>query len=74
MLRLTRVEEPITLGDETESFTFAGHAFVRVLKDSVEAVGDLRGMTLKVAGKPKLILNGKERSATVSAGLMKYGD
>jgi hypothetical protein len=61
-----------TLADGGEGFTFADHAFVRIGKDKVEAVGDLRGMKVRVEGTPRLVLNGRDAAARVSGGYMEY--
>jgi len=74
MLRWTTGEEPVTLAGDGESFAFADFAFVRIQKNTVEVIGDLSAMTLKVSGRPKLVINGKEQPATVSGGLMEYGN
>jgi hypothetical protein len=67
-----KAAEPLTLAGDGESFTFADHAFLRITADTVEVVGDLRALMLKVAGTPKLMLNGKEAKATVQGGVMAY--
>jgi len=56
------------------SFTFVGQAFVRAGRERVEVSGDLRGMKLKVAGQPQLILNGKAAKARVAGGLLTLGE
>jgi hypothetical protein len=67
------VEGPLTLSGGGERFTFADHAFVRIGRDTVEAVGDLRAMKLKVEGRPRLRLNGKDVPARVAGGYLEYG-
>ena len=64
--------KPITLAGDGESFTFTGHAFVRIGADSVDVTGNLQAMTLKVAGSPKLTINGKSAAAAVRDGLLVY--
>jgi hypothetical protein len=66
--------QPLTLAGGGESFTFADRAFIRVSKDTVEVSGDLRAMKLKVAGRPRLVLNGKIVRARIADGLLSYGD
>ena len=56
-------ERPVTLAGGGESFTFADYAWVRIGRDQVEARGGLRAMTLRVTGRPKLVLNGKPAPA-----------
>jgi hypothetical protein len=65
-------EQPLTLAGGGESFTFADHLYLRVGRDAVEAVGDLRAMKLKVEGSPRLVLNGRDAAARVSGGYMEY--
>jgi len=72
MLHLAETEEPTTLAGDGERFTFANFAFVRIHTEKVEVSGDLSAMTLKVSGRPKLMINGQQQRATVSDGLMSY--
>ncbi len=65
-------DRPVTLSDNRESFTFAGHAFIRIGRGKVEAFGGLKGMRLRVEGTPKLILNGKGVRAKVEAGVLSF--
>ena len=67
-------DEPLTLAGDGDSFTFVGQAFVRAGRERVEVSGDLRGMKLKVAGQPQLILNGKAAKARVAGGLLTLGE
>jgi hypothetical protein len=67
------VETPATLAGNGESFRFKGFAFVRVAGDKVTASGDLLGMKLKVEGKPKLVLNGKEQKVKITRGVLLFG-
>jgi hypothetical protein len=62
-----------TLSGLGESFTFADHLFVRVAPDTVEAVGDLRAMKVRVHGAPRLVLNGQDAEARHFAGYLLYG-
>jgi hypothetical protein len=62
----------IRLHDENESFAFVGHGFVRVGRKTVDVVGDIRSMSLKVSGTPQLILNGKAEKARVESGVLTY--
>jgi len=73
MLRLgDDADKPLTLAADGESFTFADFAFIRIGNDQVEATGDLRSLTLRVEGRPKLLLNGKEAPATIERGLLIF--
>ncbi|HUT36697.1 MAG TPA: hypothetical protein VNE39_24630 [Planctomycetota bacterium] len=63
-------DKPLTLEGGGESFTFSDYAFIRIAPDRVEAHGSLTGMKLRVAGTPKLILNGKEAQAAVAGGYL----
>ncbi|MEI7832925.1 MAG: hypothetical protein WCJ56_07005 [bacterium] len=64
--------EVITLAGNGESFTFADHGYLRISTDKVETTGDLRALTLKVVGTPKLFINGKEVTATVKDGVLTW--
>ena len=64
------VDQPLTLEGNGESFTFMDYAHIRVGEKTVTADGSLSAMTLKVAGSPRLVLNGKEVPATVAKGVM----
>ena len=66
-------DQPLTLAGQGESFTFVGHAMLRIGAEKVEAVGDLRAMKLKVAGRPKLVVRGRDRPARVDGGYMILG-
>jgi hypothetical protein len=65
-------DKALELADEGESFTFCRHGFVRVSRDKVEVVGDIRTMSVKVSGSPKLIVNGKPEKAIIESGVLKY--
>lgn len=62
--------EPTTLAGDGESFTFSGHAWLRVGRERVEARGDLRALKLRVSAGPKLFLNGKPTPARVVEGFL----
>ncbi|MFO8013223.1 MAG: hypothetical protein R6X20_07950 [Phycisphaerae bacterium] len=64
--------EPVTLESGGERFTFAGWAWVRVRTDEVAAWGRVRAMTVRVRGRPRLVLNGKPAPARVSDGRLVY--
>ncbi len=64
--------EPLTLEGGGERFTFAGHAFVRIGPDRVEARGDLRELRVKVEGRPQLVVNGRDRPARIADGFLAY--
>lgn len=72
MVQLLQTDEPVTLAGDGESFTFVGYAFVRIDENKVEVVGDLRAMTLKVSGRPKLVIGGTQQPAEISGGLMTF--
>jgi len=65
-------EEVLQLGDGGESFTFSGHGFVRVSRDTVNVTGDVRAISVKVSGTPKLLVNGKPAEASVESGVLHY--
>jgi len=51
MVRLgDNYDQPLTLADDRESFTFADWAYLRIAKDKVEILGDLRA--IRLSGKP----------------------
>jgi hypothetical protein len=66
-------DQPLTFAGDGESITFADYAFIRIGDKTVDAVGDLRACKLKVAGEPKLLLNGKEAAASVKDGMLSFG-
>jgi hypothetical protein len=73
MIRLgARAEEPLTLGDGTEQFTFKGFAYVRVAPARVTVSGDLSAMKLKVKGAPTLVVNGQEKKGELNDGYLSY--
>jgi hypothetical protein len=61
---------PLTLTSGEESFSFVGHAYLRIARDRVDASGDLRGLRLSVAGQPKLFVNDKPVKTRRNAGLL----
>jgi hypothetical protein len=63
----------VTLGDGRESFTFNGHAFVRIGGGKVRVTGGLKSMRLAVRGRPNLIVNGKPARANSKSGILSYG-
>ena len=74
MMRLGEdCDQPVTLARGEESFTFADHAFVRITKERVDASGHLTGMTLRVTGRPTLLLNGQEQRVSLRDGLLHFG-
>ncbi len=68
-----QADQPLTLSEDGERFTFAGHAFVRFDGETVTVRGDLRQLTLRVGhARPKLIVNGRPAEADVSNGLLTW--
>ncbi|MFP4105987.1 MAG: hypothetical protein ACLFVU_07845 [Phycisphaerae bacterium] len=65
-------DKAITLSGDGESFTFTGHAFVRIGEKGVAVRGNLSEMKLKVTGSPKLTVNGRDVKATISDGVMTW--
>jgi hypothetical protein len=63
---------PVTIEAGGESFTFADRVFIRLGPERVEVSGDLRAMKLKVAGSPKLFLNGRPVPARPSNGTLSF--
>jgi hypothetical protein len=63
----------VTLGGPGESFTFGDRAYLRISRERIDACGDLRGLTMRAAGSPKLFLNGKEQPVSVAEGVLTYG-
>jgi hypothetical protein len=63
---------PQTLSGDGETFTFTDYGFVRVRADTVTVEGQVSSLKVKVAGSPKLVVNGKEVSGKVEAGFMSY--
>ncbi len=73
MLRLgDKHDQPCTLADDHESFTFADRAYLRISKDKVEVQGDLQAMRLPVEGEPKLLVNSKRQKASFARGYLYY--
>jgi hypothetical protein len=65
-------EQPITLSDGRDSFTFADWAYLRISEDKVEVWGDMRILRIAVYGQPKLLVNGKEEKALFMRGYLYY--
>ncbi len=65
-------DERHTLADADESFTFTDHAFVRIRDGTVEMVGGLEAMRLRVEGSPRLIINGERAEARTDNGVLHY--
>jgi hypothetical protein len=68
-----KAAEAITLAAGGESFTFTGHAHLRLSPVTVTATGNITALSLKVTGTPRLVLNGKEAPARVEAGTLTFG-
>jgi len=64
-------EQPVTLAGDSESFTFAGFAHIRVTDRLVTVTGNINALKLKVTGTPKLLLNSRETDATVASGFLE---
>ncbi|MFW5841010.1 MAG: hypothetical protein ACOCZE_10550 [Planctomycetota bacterium] len=68
-----KAAQPVTLEDDAESFTFAGHAFVRLGHKRVIARGDLRKLRLDVGdARPILVINGQPVDAEISDGVLSW--
>ncbi len=65
-------DKPITLAGGGESFTFAGHAHIRIKDDLVKVRGDLRAMRLKAGSANGLMINGKQAVSKIENGMMVY--
>ncbi|MEI7831898.1 MAG: hypothetical protein WCJ56_01695 [bacterium] len=62
---------PITLAGDGESFTFTGgQAYMRISADKVDVSGDITALAVRVAGNPKLFINGVEVPATIAGGIL----
>ncbi len=62
-----------TLSADGESFTFVGHAFVRLGRQGVIARGNLRALTLRVGdARPKLTVNGATVEARIADGFLYW--
>lgn len=66
-------DQPVTLAGDGEQFTFAGHGHIRITADKVEVAGNVSALRVRVAGQPKMFLNGQPASATVAAGRLSFG-
>ena len=66
-------DKPVTLADNRESFTFSSHLHIRADRKTVKVIGKLDKMKLDVGKKkPRLLLNGEKRPATVRDGVLVY--
>jgi hypothetical protein len=66
-------DQPITLGDDHEQFTFADFAYIRVGPKVVAAGGDLRSLKLNVgATRPNLVVNDKSATARFAGGIITW--
>jgi hypothetical protein len=65
--------QPVTLEGGGESFTFAGHGYVRITADAVKVAGDVRALKVRVTGEPKLVINGKNTPARIKDGVLHFG-
>ncbi|MBM4037143.1 MAG: hypothetical protein FJ290_01400 [Planctomycetes bacterium] len=74
MLRLRpgRRGQTTSLDGGGEALTFGAYAFARIGGDKVEACGDLEAMKLRVEGRPKFLLNGREETAVTEGGLLIF--
>jgi hypothetical protein len=75
MLRFgDEADQPVTFQNDSERFTFARHAFVRVGTKTVDATGDLREMKIRVlaGSRPRLTVHEKPTPATVADGFLVY--
>lgn len=61
-----------TVTGNGESFTFTDFGFVRVGKDKVEVTGNVASAKIKVTGNPKLIVNGADKPAKISGGMLTW--
>lgn len=61
---------PITLAGAGESFTFTGQTHLRITPDAITIAGNLTALTLKVTGTPKVTLNGKPITPTITGGVL----
>jgi hypothetical protein len=64
------VDQPIDLAGDGERFVFGDYAFVRAGRETVEVFGDLRALSLRVSGSPRLVVNGRARNAKVADGIL----
>jgi hypothetical protein len=66
-------DRPDTLSADGESFTFAGHAFIRVSGDAVTVRGDVREMAIRVGDtRPKLRVNGVPAEPRIADGFLYW--
>lgn len=74
-----KTDKPVSIAEQAppagavpEHITFADYAYIRIGKATVDAVGDIRALRVRVAGTPKLMLNGQPAEATVVNGVLEY--
>ncbi|MFP4355872.1 MAG: hypothetical protein ACLFUJ_12175 [Phycisphaerae bacterium] len=73
MVRLADgADKSITLAGSGESFTFTGHAFVRIQGAQVQVRGNLEAMSLKAPAGAKLIVNGRAVDAEHRDGKLTW--
>jgi len=65
-------DQPLIVAGDGESFTFADRAYIRITADRIEVSGDLRALTLKVSGRPKLVVNGREQPVVIDKGVLTW--
>lgn len=65
-------DQPLTLADDRERFTFTNWAYLRVGKDKIEVSGGLRAMKLAIEGQPGLLVNGRKQTATFVTGYLSF--
>ena len=63
-------DQPTTISNGREQYTFTGWGYVRIGLRSVQAHGDIRLARFAVSGSPDVALNGRSCSADVSDGIM----
>ncbi len=73
MIRLgDEFDKPVTVAGDGESFTFADRAHVRIGKDRVDVSGTLISLKVRVAGSPRLFVNGREQPAVMAGGFLTF--
>lgn len=68
--RVDASDKPVSLTDGKESFTFAGHGFVRIGSDIVEIRGDVRAIKIHVQGNPVLMINDTKTPCEIVDGVL----
>ena len=66
------VSKPVVLEGDGESFSFGAWAIVRIGNEAVEVRGDLAAMRLRTGAPRKLLVNGQEKPAAFSDGLLNW--